>query len=80
LFLCSYLSHSVVLHPEAKGLSVGQGVASLGGGGLAGRGGGTVAHWSPSRHHYLTASLVLVQRALSSIDHPERKVRYIHSE
>ena len=67
----SYLSQLAVLHAEPQALSVGQGVASLGCGGLAGRGRRAVAHWPPSRYHHLAAGLVLIQRTLTSINHPE---------
>lgn len=59
-----------MLHAEAQALSVGQGVASLGSGGLAGRGGGAVAHGSPSGRYQFTARLVLIQRTLTSINDP----------
>ncbi len=56
----SYLSQLAVLHTQPQALSIGQGVASLGCGGLAGRGRGAVAHRPPSCHHHLTAGLVLI--------------------
>ncbi len=67
----SYLSQVAVLHTEPQALSVGQGVASLGRGGLAGRGGRAVAHWPPPRYYHLAAGLVLIQGTLTSINHPE---------
>lgn len=67
----SYLSQVAVLHAEPQALSVGEGVASLGRGGLAGRGGRAVAHWPPSRNYHLAACLVLIQCTLTSINYPE---------
>lgn len=71
-FVISYLSQFAVFHAEPQALSVGQGVASLGSGGLAGRGGRAVAHWSPSGHYHLTACLVFIQRTLTCINYPVR--------
>lgn len=67
----SYLTQLAVLHPEPQALSVGQRVASLGRGGLAGRRRRAVAHRPPSRYHHLAAGLVLIQCTLTSINHPE---------
>ena len=68
----SYLSQLAVLHTEPQALSVGQGVAPLGCGSLAGRGRGAVAHRPPSRYHHLAAGLVLIQRTLAGIYDPAR--------
>lgn len=67
----SYLTQLAVLHLEPQALSVGQRVASLGRGGLAGRRRRAVAHGPPSRYHHLAAGLVLIQCTLTSINHPE---------
>lgn len=71
MYVFSYLSQLPVVHTEAQALSVGQGVPSLGRGGLAWRGGRAVAHWPPSRYYHLAAGLVLIQRTFTSINHPE---------
>lgn len=70
VFVYIHLSQLAMLHAESEAFSVGQRVASLGGGGLAGCGGRAVAHGPPSGHHHLAAGLVLVQRTFSSINHP----------
>lgn len=60
-----------MLHAEAQALPVGQGVAPLGRGGLARRRRRAVAHRPPSRDDHLAAGLVLIQCALTGINHPE---------
>lgn len=69
---CTHFLQLAGLHLEPEALSVGQGDASLGGGGLAGRRGGAVAHWPPPGHDHRAARLVLVQRALTGVNHPVR--------
>ena len=66
----SYLSQLAGLYAEPQALSVGQGVAPLGSGGLAGRR-RAVAHRPPSGDHHLAAGLVLIQCTLTGVDHPE---------
>lgn len=71
----SYLSQPAVLHTQPQALAVGQRVAPLGRGRLAGRGRRAVADGPPPRHHHLAARLVLVQSALPGVYHPGTRGR-----
>lgn len=73
VYAFTYLSYHALLYAEPEALSIGQGVASLGGGSPVGSGGRAVAHWPPSGHYHFTACLVLIQRALTSVNHPVRR-------
>ena len=72
VYTFTYLSKLAALHAEPETLPIGQRVASLGGWGLARGGGGAIAYRPPSGHYHLAARLVLIQRALTSINHPVR--------
>lgn len=72
-----YLAQLAVLYTKTQALSVGQGVAPLGCGGLAGCRRRAVAHRPPSCYYHLAAGLVLIQCTLTSIDHPETGTWYI---